>query len=193
MIKRAAFVAVTCLGLGLWSSQAHAQEDFSYQIGNLTLSGGDPTFPVVTDVTFQNLVLKESFDGVTTVDVPLSSTSLNTATILLNSPTVAQSVLGPIKFAELTGNIDSSSLDIRTSFGGSINTVVVDPSFDLKLVGNPFMVGDYGVITVADANGATYGIGTLGISSVPEPSAMLLPASLGVGMALLGLRRRRRA
>ena len=165
-----------------------------YRVTNLTLSGGDPTFDVATDVTFQNLSLMELFADHTSSAVSLldsnnsPQTSLTTSTIVLTSGIELQpdSLHGSIVGATITGSISQTGLSILTSFGGTPMSVSVLPTFAANLtdLSNTPTVNFY---AINSQNGSQYALGTLdaitvNAASVPEPSTWAM-----MGLAALGL------
>ena len=186
------------IGVALLSaSAAQAQNPVSFEVANFTLSGGDPVYSIVSDLTFTNLSLSESFvDGTTLSGVNLigangqSANSLNTTDIFLNSATVDFGAHGGLKSATLTGGFSATGVGIETAFGGPVVNTTINPAFTATL--NPTGIGDFANIFAVDSvTGATYAAGTLALTpgAVPEPGAVALLAACGIG-ALPFLRRR---
>jgi MYXO-CTERM domain-containing protein len=175
--------------------RANAQQ-FAFQANNLSLSGGDPAFPVASDVTFEDLVLTEMFHDGSTQTVPLldsdsqPQTSLDTGLIFLQSApfTNPDPAHGALQSATLTGSFDLTDWDIQTAFGGPVTSATVEPDFTATL--NAPAVGDSVNIAGVDvSSGAEYAAGTFGfVSAVPEPGFWAFVAS---GLAAAGLVRRR--
>ena len=75
----AATVAFACF------AQRADADPIQFEVTNLTFSGGDPTYSVATDVTFQNLTLKLNYSGGQNI-LALPSSLLDTTTIFEDSP-----------------------------------------------------------------------------------------------------------
>lgn len=159
----------------------------TYTITNLTASGGDPGYSVATDLTFNNLTLRENFSDLRSAPVTLydfsntARTSLDTATFDLHSLTLdtVDRTHGNLLSAVLTGSFSQTTLSIRTSFGGTPTDANVLSTFSatLPIAGNSINISATGT------DGANYAVGTLDAavldSDVPEPATY--------GIALLGL------
>lgn len=193
---RSAVVQFTCtlvialLACGWMSTPAKA-DTAHYEITNLTLSGGDPTYDVATDVTFTNLVLTETFADSFSEVVTLPQNWLDTLTIVLDTAafTLPDPVHGSLTQATLTGSLSVTDLEILTTFGGTPFSATVLPDFSATLV-NPNITTSV-VINAVDVNsGATYGLGNFSAQVTPEPATLTLMAS---GIAALWAGRKRRA
>ena len=170
----------------------------NYTVTNLTLSGGDPTYSIATDVTFNNLALRENFSDGTGATVALfdfsgaARTSLSTATFNLTSGslTTPDPLHGNVVSAVLTGAFSQTNFNIVTAFGASPVNVTVNSAFTATL---PFASSSINILANSGA-GASYAAGTLQSSlvnapSVPEPATGAV-AALGIaGLLLLGRRR----
>lgn len=189
-MKSAVLIALLGASVCLGTVQARAQYA-QFEVSNLTLSGGDPVFPVTDNVTFQNLTLSETFADSATRNLTLPS-SLDAFTLLADSPTflTPDPVHGAISSATLSGNIDLSSLTLQNSFGGTTMFVTVtNPAFSAMLT-NPG-IGDNVNFAVATSSG-TVNVGAFSlVTAVPEPGTFAFLAACA-GAAPLVLRRRGR-
>lgn len=159
----------------------------SYTLTNLTASGGDPTYSIVTNVTFTNLTLRQTFADATSTSVPLYDftntvqTSLTTSLFDLHSLTLntVDPIHGNLVSSDLTGSFNPTQLAIVTSLGGAPLNVPVVPNFTATLLANSSLVN----INAVSAAGVAYAAGTL--ESFADTSAVPEPATYGV--AVLGL------
>ncbi len=205
-MKRTAFLVLAAAGLLAARLPASAQQATDYyQLANFTLSGGDPTFPVTTDVTFQNLSLVETFaDNSAPVTVALkdfssvTQTSLDTSTLILASDTFLNPdpTHGAVTSATLTGTISPSLLDLSYAIGTPAATVLAtNANFTATLFGTaPILTGDIvnlgSFSAVDDANNVVASAFVqVSVVAVPEPG--LLALALAPGLAGLSLLRRR--
>ena len=188
--------ALAGAGICLLTAGAEAQV-IHFEVTNLTLSGGDPTFPVTNDVTFTGLNLQEHFnDGTTgTVDLKIPNdgtvvTSLDTSTILLESdPFDFPTPHGGLQFATLTGSFSVTNWTLQNTFGGPSLNATVSSTFSATLSGP----GGFTYIDGTDAlNGGKYHAGTLALTATPEPGAFAFGLTGLLGIASLARNRFRR-
>lgn len=159
----------------------------TYTVTNLSASGGDPTYSVASNLSFDNLTLRENFSDSSSALVTLydfsntARTSLDTATFDLHSLALdtVDRTHGNLLSAILTGSFSQTTLSILTSFGGTPVPATILSTFSatLPIAGNSINISATGT------NGAGYAVGTLDSavlnSDVPEPATY--------GVALLGL------
>ena len=202
-MKRLLFFLCAGAGLSLLSSGAQAQ--LSYQVTNLTFSGGDPIYPITDDVTFTSLALTETFQDTATQTISLfdpadptqtPTSTLDTGVFNLVSSSLAftDPAHGRVSSASLTGTFDLTTLGIQTAFGGPITTVTVNPTFTTPLNLSSFGLGTplvFANIVATDATtGTLYSAGTLEVSGVPEPGAVAFLVAGGLGLVSVWHRRK---
>ncbi len=189
--------AAKCLLLGTIAACSIPAATVTYTLNNYTLSGGDSTYSVASDVTFNNLVLSETFADSVLVSVPLfnasniAQTSLSTTTLDLTSAALSDTSAqhGALLSATITGSLSQTSLSILTSFGGTPSTVTVLPNFSATL---PIAASTINV-NALDSTGKAYAIGSLDAvkaasAAVPEPGTFAI-AAIGM-LALISVMRR---
>ena len=196
-MKRILFLAALS-GLALLGASAQAQNPVSLQAANFTLSGGDPTYSIASDVTFTNLVLTENFANGTSVIDPLiganglPTATLNTADIFAQTGTFFDNANGGLTSATLTGGFNTTGVSIVNSFGGASVSAAILPTFSATLTAPSLAPGSVVNINAIDAaSGATYAAGTFALTpgAVPEPGSIALLAACGIGFVPF-LRRR---
>ncbi len=117
-LRHAARLALAGAAFLCAGSVSAAGNGYSFQIVNLTASGGDPTFPVTDDVTFTNLQIHEIYaDNFAPV---LSVGSLDTGAVALQTNffffngtpngVLSDPLHGALTSAVLTGSLDISGL-----------------------------------------------------------------------------------
>lgn len=191
----AAAAALLCAG--------HASAaPFSYEVDNYTFSGGDPVHPVTDDLTFNNLLITETY-----TDGFMQSTalgSLDTGVVSLFSPTTLNtSGHGSLTSAILTGQlgIDSfpstSILDVSTQYapGGSVSDQCVFTHFSTSLFGPATSGVSVGQFTLLDdSDNIVNGPVEIRLAPVPEAtSAVSLGMLVLLGLGSLAVSRRRTA
>ena len=204
-MKRIAFTLLVGAALCLLNISAQAQ--LSYQVTNLTFSGGDPIYSITDDVTFTNLALTETFQDATTQTIPLydpaDPTQAPTATLTTGAFNLVSNIFdfndpvhGKLASAALTGAFSLTTLGIQTTFGGPINTVTINPTFTTLLnvsALSPKNTLVFANIVATDAtSGTVYNAGTLAATGVPEPGMVAFLIAGGVGMASVWKRRANR-
>ena len=177
------FVLATLAGIGLslTGMQAQAEIPVQYQVANFTLSGGgdpalaDSRYNVLTDVTFQNLVLNETFSDATFTSVPLydptdathtATTTLDTNVINLYSDPFFVSPHGTLQSATLTGTFSTNAFDV--AINGTDNPETVNSDFTATLT-NPTANTLTDIFAQNASNNATYSVGTFGLFAAPVP------------------------
>lgn len=168
----------------------------SYTASNFTASGGDPTYSIATDLTFNNLSLRETFadgtfsavslyDFTNTVRTSLDSLTVNLSSLPLTTPDPTH---GSVVSAMLTGLFSTTNVTIVTSFGGTPVAAVISPNFSVTL---PVAASSININATSGA--ASYAAGTLqstvAESAVPEPATYAV-ASLGLFVVFVLGRRR---
>lgn len=195
-MKRAALSLLAGFGLVVWG--ASAQSQIVFQITNETLSGGDPNQPVISDITFQNLVLTDFVGGTaTSVSMYDPADPTHTATNTLDTS---------------GGDLESDALTLPpTGFSNvTLNGTLDLTTFQAQFAPGSF-IGTYGPYArlFADFNNSipgpgSFAIGTLSlfdtatntvtqsarIYAVPEPGSLAL--LVGSGLTLTALLRKRR-
>lgn len=165
------YAILALLGAGVCLGAVQAQAQYAqFEVSNLTLSGGDPVFPVTDNVTFQNLMLSETFADTTTQKVTLP-TSLDAFTLLADSPIflTPDPLHGAISSAVLSGNINLFSLTLETTFSGPTTSVsVINSAFSATFT-NP-SIGSNVIFSVATSGGA----GQWKCFTSPNPTATVL-------------------
>ena len=196
-MKRALTSLLAGVGLVALTTFARAQTPaVAFQITNNTLSGGDPTFPVITDVTFQNLVLTELIGGtpttVTLFDPTHTATdTLDTSGNDLESDPFALPT-GGFDNVVLTGTPDLADMELQFAPGGSISPTgplpILFADFANSAPAGYPAVGQLSLFDPTTGNAIT----TVNIYAVPEPGTLALFASCGIGFAA-AMRKRRAA
>ncbi|BDI29725.1 hypothetical protein CCAX7_17760 [Capsulimonas corticalis] len=204
-MKRAPLAAFLFASIAICAPGANAAHPHvQYQVTNFTLSGGDPTFSVASDVTFQNLDLTETFADSTTQTLSLydltsysKTNTLDTGvlSVYTNPFSYADMGHGAITSATLNGSFDLTNLDIEKSFGGPLSSANVFPSFTASFTPgsfNSFFDVFTNIYAVDAQTGEKYGVGTFGLTATPVPEPSGLVAMLAAsGLALLGFLFRR--
>ena len=181
-------------GLSLLAA-APVRAQVAFQITNDTLSGGDPNFPVVTALTFQNLVLTQRAGGASTPiamydPFHTASTTLDTGGSDLESDPFALPA-GGFQNVTLTGTLNQTSFQAQFAPGGYVGAY--------GRYANLF--ADFNN-TIPAGNAAYFALGTLSlfdvstgnvtqsarIYAVPEAGGWAL--AFGPVILLAGLRRR---
>ncbi len=140
----------------LYAGAASAQTSpYTFQVTNGTLSGGAPVESVTDDLTFNNLVLTETFsDGFST---PISMGSLDTATFFAEIPaTLFDPTHGALSSAVLTGNLGIDgfpptsvlNVTLQQTPGGPQVGVPINTAFSTTLSTSPFSAAPAGSISV---------------------------------------------
>ncbi len=204
-MKRAVILAAFCTAACIGGGQARAQapDPVYFEVDNLTNSGGDPNFPVVSDVTFSNLALRETFADNFQQLLPLyldptnlstQQDSLNTQDLsLFTSPvSLPDGAHGALTQLTITGLTDQSLLELQTSLNGPSTFVQTGGSFSTNLFGpNPAGI-PVGLLSEIDATNNNI-IAQTPIQVTPEGSSLTMLATCGLGMlTTIGLRRRSR-
>ena len=194
-MKRALTSLLAGVGLVVLSTFAHAQSTtVAFQITNNTLSGGDPIFPVVSDVTFQNLALTELVGSVPT-SVTLFDPTHTAANTLNTSGNDLESNPfslpgGGFSNVTLTGIPSLANMQLEFAPGaplfasGPLPVLFADFANSAP-AGYP-AVGQLSLFDTTTGNVIT----SVNIYAVPEPGAMALLVSCGLGFAA-ALRKRR--
>lgn len=134
--SRAALLGLAAAAL-LCAGGASAQtQPFAFQVTNRTFSGGDPLFPVTDDLTFNNLVLTETFSDNTTATLTLNDPSGTPQTTLDSGPTDLISsgfsfVDGAgriLSSATLTGTLGISGFPATSILPVDVETAPIDPN-----------------------------------------------------------------
>ncbi len=136
-LRQAAWLglAAALLCAGSASAQTPAQP-FAWQVSNLTFSGGDPNFPVTDDLTFNNLLLTETFSDNMTTTLTLSDPAGTAQTTLDSGPTdlissgfsFVDSTGGTLSSATLTGTLGISGFPSIPILAVDVETTPVDPN-----------------------------------------------------------------
>ena len=203
--KKALTAAAVCVGACIMGGPAFAQTQnpVYFEVTNFTNAGGNPYFPVVSDLNFTNLSLTETFADhfqqtvalyLDPTDASTQQNSLNTQDFVLTSGTFSDpsSTHGALVQAILTGNTDQSLLQVQTAINGPSSFVPASTSISANLFGpDP---GRIGVGTLSEINANTQDIiARAPIEVTPEGSSLSLFATCGLGvLATLGIRRRNR-
>ncbi len=196
-LRLACGAAVAAAGL-LSAPGAFAQSptptSYFFQVENNTLSGGDPVFSVIDNLTFSNLQINETFTGGFTQTIQLGS--LDTATFDTFSNTFSTS--SPLTSAVLTGNIGSGpaqNVNTETTIGGPITPQYVSSTFSASLFG-PAQTGTaLGTFSLLDGNdNVVNSVTILAPAAVPEASTTVsLGLLLALGLGAVAVSRRRAA
>lgn len=188
--------AATLLGAGRVSAAP-----FIYEVDNYTFTGGDPLHPVTDDLTFNNLLITETFtDGFMQSN---TLASLNTGDFSAFSPaTLGAPGHGLLTSAVLTGQIGldgfpaSSFLDISTQYapGGPVTDQYVFSSFSTSLFGPATSGVSAGQFTLLSGSDPVTGPVEIRLTPVPEAtSAVSLGMLVLLGLGTLAVSRRRTA
>lgn len=189
--------AATLLGAGRVSAAP-----FIYEVDNYTFSGGNPLHPVTDDLTFNNLLITETFtDG-----FMQSSTlaSLNTGDFSAFSPaTLGAPGHGLLTSAVLTGQIGldgfpaTSIQDVSTQYtiDGPITDQYVFSNFSTSLFGPATSGVSAGQFLLTDeSHNIITGPVEITLAPVPEAtSAVSLGMLVLLGLGTLAVSRRRTA
>jgi len=135
-LRQAAWLGLAAAALLCAGSASAQTQPLAFQVINLTL-GGDPDFPVTDDLTFNNLLLTESFSDGTTATLTLSDPSnLTGATqnTLDTGPTdlissgfsLVNSAGGTLSSATLTGTLGISGFPATPILAVDLETTPVD-------------------------------------------------------------------
>ena len=199
-LRRAVLLgAVACALLGAGRASA---DPYTYEVDNITANNiGDPIHPVTDDLTFNNLLITETF-----ADGYMQSTtlgSLNTADISLSSPaTLGAPGHGLLSTAILTGQlgIDSfpatSILDVSTQFAlnGPVTDQYVFSNFSTSLFGPATSGVSAGQFTLLNNGSPVLAPAEITLTPVPEASsAVTLGLLVILGLGSLAVSRRRTA
>ncbi len=198
-LRQAALLGVAVVAL-LGAGRASA-DPYTYEVDNYTFSGGDPVHPVIDDLTFNNLLITETYtDGFMQTS---ALGSLNTADIsVFSSATLGAPGHGLLSSAILTGQlgIDSfpatSILDISTQYapGGPITDQYVFTSFSASLFGPATSGVSVGQFTLLNNNDPVLAPTEIRLTPVPEASsAVTLGLLVMLGLGGLTVSRRRTA
>ena len=199
-------LAAALLCAGRVSAQA---SPFTFQITNGTLSGGDPVESVTDDLTFNNLMVTETFsDGFST---PISLGSLDTGTFFTETPaTLADPVHGALVTAVVSGTLGIDgfpaasvlNVTLQQAPGGPTRSQYISTAFSTTLSTSPFSTAPAGSISVGqfalEAGGSPlFGAAPTEIvvaPAVPEASTVVsLGLMLASGLGGLVATRRRTA
>lgn len=133
-LRHAALLGLAAAAL-LCARGASAQTaPLAFQVTNHTASGGDPLFSVTDDLTFNNLVLTESFSDGTMTTLTLSDPNGVTTNTLDTGPTdlvssgfsFVNSAGFALSSATLTGNLGISGFPSAPILAVDVETVPVD-------------------------------------------------------------------
>ncbi len=106
-LREAALLGLAAAALLCAHSASAQTPPLAFQVTNNTFSGGDPLFPVTDDLTFNNLLLTESFTDGTTTTLTLSDPNGAMQNMLDSGPT--DLVSGGFSFVDSTGGSLSSA------------------------------------------------------------------------------------
>lgn len=193
-------VAPLSLAAFLCAGSAFAQNPpvYNFQISNNTLSGGDPVESVTDDLTFNNLLLTETYsDGIST---KFTLGSLDTATLFLESPAALSDATGGVlSTVVLSGTLGRDGfpltlvLDVtlQQSLGGPTFDQYIGSAFSTTLSLTPFSTAPAGSISVGQlsllGNGSPlFGAAPTEILVAPAVPEASTTVSLGL-MLMLGL------
>ena len=194
----------------LCAGSASAQNSpYAFQVTNGTLSGGDPVESVTDDLTFNNLVVTETFsDGFIT---PISLGSLNTGTLFVETPaTLYDPVHGALTTAVLSGTLGIDgfpranvlNVTLQQAPGGPTRSQYISTAFSTTLSLSPFSTAPAGSISVGQFSLEAGGNPLFGAApteivvapAVPEASTVVsLGLMLALGLGGLAVTRRRAA
>jgi len=191
-------------------ASAQALSGFNFQVTNATASAGDPVESVNDPLTFNNLVLTETFsDGFST---PISLSSLDTGKISEEAPaTLTDSTGGTLTSAVLSGTLGRDGflptsvleVSLQQTIGGPLVDQFISSAFTTNLSFSPFSTAPAGAISVGQFSLSSAGdpflksapTEILVAPAVPEASTVVsmgLMLALGLG-GLAATRRRRTA
>ncbi len=185
------------LGLGFVAAGAGAQAQPVFQITNDTLSAGDPNFPVISDITFQSLILTDFTGGaVTTLNMYDPTDTTRTATNMLDTSgngLESDAVVVPtggFSNVTLNGTLDLTTFQAQFAPGGFVGTygpyARLFADFNNSIAGP----GSFALGTLSLFNTTTNTVmQSVRIYAVPEPGSLALFVSSGLGLTAL-LRRR---
>ncbi len=172
---------------------------YTYEVDNYTFSGGDPVHSVVDDLTFNNLLITETYTDGFMQSAALGS--LNTSDISAFSPAILNaSGHGSLTSAILTGQLGidgfpaTSTLDVSTQYapGGLINNQYVFSNFSSSLFGPDTGGISVGQFALLDGNNPVNGPVEIRLTPVPEAtSAVSLGMLVLLGLGSLAVSRRR--
>ena len=165
---------------------------YAFQVENGTLSGGDPVFSVVDNLTFTNLQINEVFAGGFSQTILLGS--LDTATVDAFSNTFSSS--SPLTSAILTGSIGPGpmqTINTETTIGGPITPAYVYSNFSASLFGPAPAGPALGTFSLIDgSNNVVSTTHIVAAAAVPEASTTVsLGLLMVLGLGALAVTRRR--
>lgn len=190
-------------------ASAQAQSGFNFQVTNATASAGDPVESVNDSLTFNNLVLTETFsDGFST---PITLSSLDTGMIFEEAPaTLTDSTGGTLTSAVLSGTLSRDGflptsvleVSLQRTIGGPLIDQFISSAFTTNLSFSPFSTAPAGSISVGRFSLQSAGDPFLNSApteiliapAVPEASTIVsMGLMLALGLGGLAATRRRRA
>lgn len=197
-LRRAVLLGAAAAAL-LGAGRASA-EPYTYSVDNYTFSGGDPMYPVVDDLTFNNLLITETY-----TDGFMQSTALSS--LFSNGNASSAATLGApghglLASAVLTGQIGldgfpaSSIQDVSTQYApfGPITDQYVFSSFSTSLFGPATSGVSVGRFALLNNNEPVSGPVDIRVTPVPEAtSAVSLGILVLLGLGSLAVSRRRTA
>ena len=187
------------------SAQSGTSPFYSFQVTNLTASGGDPVFSITNDLTFTNLQINEVFADSFSQSIVIPSLSTSTVAeqssaffLSGESPTaLTDPIHGKLTTATLTGRVGSgptTTVNVETAFGGPTTVEQISSTFSANLLGPSLTALGLGQFSLLDSNSNTvapYSI-VIGANPVPEASTVLsmgLLLALGLGTLVVARRR----
>jgi len=209
-LRRAALLGLAAAAL-LCARNASAQalSGLNFQVTNGTSSGGDPIESVTDDLTFNNLVLTETFsDGIIT---PITLGSLTTGMLFEEVPAnLTDSTGGTLSSAVLTGTLGRDGflpsnvleVNLQQSPGGPLIDQFISSAFSTNLSFSSFTPAPMGTISVGQfslqaGNNPFLGSTPMEIivaPAVPEASTVVsMGLMLALGLGGLAVTRRRHA
>jgi MYXO-CTERM domain-containing protein len=188
-------------------AQGQGLTGLNYQVSNYTLSAGDALESVTDDLTFNNLVITETFGDGSTTALPLGS--LTTGDPAAETPaTLFDPTHGALTSVVLTGTLGidgfpaSSFLDVtlQTALGGATTDQRISTAFSTPLSFNTTNTAPAGSISVGQFallgnNFPLFGAAPTEIIVTPVPEAstvVSMGVMLALGLGLLAVSRRRR-
>ena len=135
-VREAALLGLAAAALLCAGSASAQTQPLALQVTNDTFSGGDPLFPVTDDLTFNNLVLTESFTDGTTTTLALSDPNGVVQNTLDSGPTdlissgfsFVDSTGGSLASATLTGILGISGFPPASILPVDLEYGFVDPN-----------------------------------------------------------------